>query len=842
MAGCCYNKHMRYYQKSATQVMSQFKTTQQGLSRKQIPNLIKKYGPNQVKIKGVPLWKKLIEPFRDVFSIVLLSAAVISLLQQEIIDAIIILAVLVISAIIFYIQRFSTERVLRNLNKQTIEKVTVTRGGKTIILYSPELLPGDIVTLSEGEKVSADMRIISSKNLMVDESVLTGESLPLSKNSHTLKGEKQIYEQSNMLFSGSFIVSGQGKAVVVATGNSTEFGNLANLSDKTEPKSPVQRKIDRLISKIIAIVAALSVITFGLAMLRGLDLAESLRFVIALAVSAVPEGLPIAISVILVLGMRRMAAKNALVQHIRAIETLGVITTIATDKTGTITENRLSIVEAWQSSKSGEINEVIAKSYNRAGNLSDPLDKAMMEHSLKSGHFSDRHTPATEIPFDQNYAMSATIWHSGADSIIYLKGAPEEIIKYSKITKAAQKNALKSLDKFTKNGYRVIGLASLKLPKKPKNLPEILKHELNFIGLVAVADTIRPEASSAIKTAIAAGVSVRMITGDHVETAYQIGKNLGMLSKRDQVFDCRQMNQLDDQTLGKVVDKTRVFARVLPEQKFRLLTILKKHNITAMTGDGVNDVPALSNSHVGIAMGSGSSIAKDASGMILLDNNFKTIVDAMREGRVIIANVRRMLFYLLATNAGEMLTMIGALLIGTRLPLEPVQILWVNLVTDTAMAIPLGLEPAEKDVMKQKPIKPNAPVLGGVMIFRMILIAITLAAVTLISYMLFAEEYGHKYAQTIAFTALIATQWSSALAARSDSDSIFTRLRVANRSLCIGLAISILIQAIVLFGPLGQILHITHVEINHLVSISLIALILPILVSEIHKLWIRRRR
>ncbi len=800
----------------------------------------RQYGPNTVRVHKMPLWRKLIEPFIDIFTLVLAGAAIISYWQGEQLDAIIILIIIAISACIYYVQRFSTEKVLRSLNKKTAEKVTVIRNKHKVQVLGSELVPGDIVLLSEGQKVLADLRAIELDNLSVDESVLTGESLPVEKSTSTLRGEKPVYEQRNILFSGSFVVSGTGTGVVIATGNSTQFGNIATLAKRSETKSPVQQRIDRLITRIVILVGALAAATFILALARGMELGESLRFVIALSVSAIPEGLPIAISVILVLGMRRMATKKALVQQMRAIETLGVITTIATDKTGTLTENRLTVRQTWAAKESINIDSVVARAVNQNGNLNDPLDSALVAYARKLGLLNKDARPADELPFDQKYAMSAAMWHRGSDVDIYVKGAPEAIMRRSELTPAAQKSAQSALDDLTRKGYRVIGLASITTKKLVSDFDELAAQPFRFQGFVAVADVLRTEAAGAIKTALAAGVSVRMITGDHAETAFQIGKSLGMVNARDEVFDCRTLDTLDDDAVLPIINKTRVFARVIPEQKYRLLTLLKKRNITAMTGDGVNDVPALTNAHIGIAMGSGASIAKDAGDIILLDDNFKTIIDAMREGRVIISNIRRMLVYLLATNAGEVLSMLGALIIGTRLPLEPVQILWVNLVTDTSMVIPLGLEPAEDDVMKRKPQKPNAPMLSRAMIARVIISAVIIASLTLVTYILFERNYGHAYAQTMAFAALVVSQWGNAFAVRSDTGYAWTRLKVMNRSFYAGLAISIALQALVFFGPLGEALHITKVASLHLIVASLISFVLPIIASDIHKALIRR--
>lgn len=832
---------MQFYQLSADESLQKLHSSENGLSLAEAKRRQKKYGLNVIKVQSEPLWKVILEPFLDIFMLVLLIAAVISLWHGEAIDAIIIFVIAAISAVIFYVQRFSTNKVLRSLSRHNAQKVDVHRVNRTVHIDAAQLVPGDIVSLAEGEKIPADIRLLRTANLRVDESQLTGESLPISKNTDTLDGTKEIYEQTNMLFQGSFIISGTATGVVVATGNATEFGNLAMLSKRESPQSPVQKKIDKLITKIIATVSAVSLVAFSLSLLRGMDIFESLRFVMALAVSAVPESLPIAISVVLVLGMRRMAAKKALVHQMRAIETIGVITTIATDKTGTLTKNKLTVQETWTPSAKNNIKTVIAHVINRGQSKShDPLDVALGDYVRTVGAAA-RHLPVRELPFNHDYAMSAAVWHHGKNFRLYLKGAPEAIIAACKLSATVSKKVRQTLNDMASKGYRVIGLASYETSESISEFSQLSGKKLTFEGLVAVADVLRPEASRAIKSALAAGVTVRMITGDHFETAYQIGKQLGMVQSREEVFDCRNMANLTDEELDPIIERTKVFSRVIPEQKYRILTILKKHNITAMTGDGVNDVPALSNAHIGVAMGSGSSIAKDAGDIILLDDNFKTIIDAMREGRTIIANVRRMLFYLLSTNTGELITMIGALLIGIKTPLEPVQILWINLVTDTSMVIPLGLEPGEKDAMQQPPKKPNAPILPKFMIWRMVIVAVTMSTIALTVYILFEQNRGHDYAQTMAFISLVVSQWANAFNARSDSESVFARLKVLNKSFYAGISLSIILQLLVFFGPLGEILHIVHVSLWDIVTISLISFIVPLLTCEVHKATMRRR-
>lgn len=837
-----------YQQQQQAEVLVQLKTSDQGLSAGEIKNRLKQYGPNQIRVRGEPLWRKIIEPFVDVFMAVLMVAAVISFAKHEPLDGTIIVATMAISAIIYWVQRFSTERVLRSLNRYEKQKVEVIRGGQATQVDATELVPGDIIILSEGEKVPADARLIHSENVRTDESLLTGESVPVSKQIDPLQKNKQIYEQTNMLFQGSFIVAGVARAVVVRTGNSTEFGRLAELSQNDETASPVQQKINKLVSRIILVVAGVAVIAFGLSILRGLETSEALRFVLTLSVSAVPEGLPVAITIILVLGMRRMAKKKALVRNMRAIENIGVITTIATDKTGTLTKNKLTVHEAvLPNGKAGHaklaLPTLLAINRSQSTKLHDPLDTAMSQYARDNdAKLSDRFKLVKSLPFEHRYAMSGNIWKQGSDYLLTIKGAPERIITHSKL-KASQIEAAESTIRLlTSQGYRVIALAQGKLKEPLENLGQLPKKRVEFSGLLAIADILRTEAKTSVMAAQAAGVSVRMITGDHFETAYSIGKQLGMVERHDQVFDSRRTAKLSAAEFNKAVAEARVFARVIPEDKHRILSVLNKRDVTAMTGDGVNDVPALTNAHVGIAMGSGSQIAKEAGDIVLLNNNFSSIVAAMREGRIIYSNIRRMLFYLLSTNAGEVITMLGALLIGMPLPLAAVQLLWINLVTDTLMVIPLGLEPGEKTVMTDKPRSPRSPILDRFTIQRMILVASTMAAVSLVTFQFYHQAHDADYARTMTFMALVVMQWANAFNARSERESIISRIRTVNVKFYIGLALAILLQLLALFGPLAEALHVSPVANKDLIWISIIAIAVTFASSELYKLTARVRR
>jgi Ca2+-transporting ATPase len=836
---------MLYYHESIDDTYESLGTGPKGLSRHDVGLRLEKYGYNSIRIKSDPLWRKLAEPFVNVFMLVLFIAAVISLFHHAIFDAVIILVIMTTSAVIYYVQRFTTERILRSLQKHTAQRVEVIRGGETRYIDDSELVPGDIIQLNEGDKVPADIRLVVANTLRVDEAVLTGESVPVSKVTDALPAKKEVYEQINMLFQGSFIVSGSATGVVVFTGNTTEFGRIAALSRKSSGSntSPVQKKIDSLLKYIVMAVGGLAVGAFILAIVRGIELTEAIRFVLALAVSAVPESLPIAISVILVLGMRRMAAKKALVRTMKAIETIGVITTIATDKTGTLTENKLSVQETWQPSKTSHHLPTIAhRTINHHGeHTRDPLDIAMIEFTEAEDIVQLKGEAIKKLPFDQAFSMSGNIWHHKGVYDLVVKGAPEQILDRSNLSSADRKEAESALQSLTSQGYRVIALATGNIEKPLEAFQELSSHHsFTFVGFLGVADTLRPSARRAIKTAQLAGVTVRMITGDHFETAYHIGRQLGLIDSREQVFDSRQIGDLTDKQLQKRVESSFVFSRVTPENKFRILQALKIKEVTAMTGDGVNDVPALSSAHVGVAMGSGSQIAKDAGDIILLNDDFESIIRAMKEGRIIFANIRRMLFYLLSTNTGEAATAVISIALGFPMPLSPVQILWVNLVTDTAMVIPLGLEPGEKHIMRMKPIPPKAPLLSRYIIFRTVLVAITMATLAISMYAYFSIKYGADYGHTVAFTALVVMQWANAFNARSTFQSILTRLKVVNKPFYIGLAISIILQILAVFGPLQGLLNIHPIAIGDLFITSLIAFVTPILVVEIHKFWGRR--
>mgnify|MGYP000924946928 CR=1 FL=1 len=837
---------MNYYSKTPQQTIASLHSSLHGLSDETAAERLEQYGANTITIAKKPLWKRLLEPFCSVFMGVLFVAAVISLLHQALIDGVIIFVIIAISAIIDYTQQFSTERILRSLQKTVQLQVRVRRDHHEIIIPADALVPGDIILVEEGDKIPADARVIEARSLRVDESQLTGESLPIEKNSNTVPEDAAVYERHNSLYQGSFIISGQATAIIIATGNATEYGKLAALSSRTREASPVQRKIDQLINRIIVAILIIAVLTLGLALWRGMEFSQAVQFVIALSVSAVPEGLPVAISVVIALGMQRIARRKALVRTMAAIETIGVITTIATDKTGTLTKNKLTVQTVWTPHEDeSRLQQTLALSTlpHVRGRIYDPLDNAFATYCVQR-HIAQPHMTRdiTPFQFEHTIAMSGTEHFRAGRYELFIKGAPEVIIKRCHLNHAERKTAEIKLHELTSQGYRVVALAHMTRSKPLSSLEHLpMREKLHFVGLVGVADALRAEARPSIVKAQRAGITVRMITGDHFETAYQIGKQLGLVQQRSEVFDCHHLDDMTDGELAQAVARIRVFSRVVPEQKHRILTALKATEITAMTGDGVNDVPALTNAHVGIAMGSGSEIAKDAGDIILLDNNFRSIISAVREGRTIYSNIKRMVMYLLSTNLGEVLVSIGSLLGGMSVPLLPVQILWVNLVTDTTMVIPLGLEPGQKRTMQRPPHRPHEPLLSRFMLGRVILIALTMALVTLGLYATYNTQYDTGYARTVAFCALVVMQWASAMTARSDYEPVWRRMRCWSLAFYGGLAISITLQLAAMFGSLGALLHVTTIAFHDLLITSTVALVVPLAVIEWHK-WLGRRR
>lgn len=812
----------------------------EGISQHESTKRLKLYGRNELSVKKEPLWKKIIEPFTSYFVIVIIFAAILSLIKREWFEAIIISIIVVVNALIYYFQQISANRALKALMSQDRQKVNVLRpGGKDDPTYIEELVPGDVIRIHEGMKIPADGRVINANHIQVDESVLTGESLPVHKHAGAISGVRQIYDQENMVFKGTFVHAGSGLMVVTSSGNKTQLGEINKLAAEAgSGKTPIEEKIDDLTKKLLIGIIIVTVIVFALAIYRGLELSEALKFTISLAVSAVPEGLPVAMTLVLLISARRMAKQKALVRKISAMETMGAVTLIATDKTGTITKNKLSVSDSYSAHTDMRIfHEAMLASLNgEAGVSEDPLDQIMF-NTIKHSRLPKDWSKVKDFPFNQQLRLSGSLWKTGKTGYrLFIKGAPEQIMFHCSGEKDNIKSeAKKHLEKFTTRGYRTIGFAEKKLSKVPGKLDHDVLSKMVFNGFVGLSDELRPRVKQAIAEAHDAGIKVVMLTGDHVQTAGYIASQVGIASKSSEISDSSILDGKDPKKIWKSLSDTKVFGRVLPKHKYGLLKAVKGHEITAMTGDGVNDIPALVEADAGLAMGSGTDAAKDASDIVLTNSNFHTIVNAVRAGRTVLANIRKMVVYLLATSGGEVLTMLTALIIGIPLPITAVMVLWVNLVTDGISVIPLGLSPAESHHMKQPPRHPRAPLLDKVLLSRAVILAVVLASCTL--YIFNTNLYrGQEYAQTAAFLSLIVIQWANALNMNFEFKSWVYNFIKPNYKLLIAISASILINIAVFTTDIRRFFGLEILD----GADALLAIVLPVAitltVSDMHKI------
>jgi len=814
---------------------------QTGISSAEATARLKKYGENELKASNK--WgfiKKFLEPFTSAFVIMLVVGGFVSVLVGHKEDAVIIAVVVGINALIEWGQQISASRVLASLKRYGAKTVKVRRSGSVEEIDSKLLVPGDIVLVAAGEKISADGRIISAQDLTIDESSLTGESLPINKTAAALPGKREIYQQVNMLFSGTLALSGRGEYCVTATGNHTQIGHIAKLATSSNEPPPIVKKIRKLTFQLVVGTLAIAAVTVLLGILRGNPPLEMLRFAVALMVSVIPEGLPVTLTVILLLGIRRMAAKKAFVRKLQAVETLGMVTAIATDKTGTLTKNQIGIAETWDldGSLSTEDNTDFWLSVShKHPDLQHPIERAITTYT-ESKAAAAGWTEILDLPFDTERRYTTVLWQKDSDGfVVYLKGAPEVILAGCKLSPSELKKLNAQLDKMA-TSMRVIAVAKKHLVKKPADLKHFHLNGLHFEGLIGFKDELRTEAKAAVAATKSAGINVYMLTGDRTDTAYAIASEVGIVSSKAEVAEFDGKKSLDS-NLGNWLKTKRAFGRVLPEYKFKILENLKKTEITAMTGDGVNDAPALTKSDVGLAMGSGTDAAKEAADIVLLDDNYATIISAIREGRTIYANVRKMIYYQLSTNLAEAVVVVGGLLVGLPLVMTAAQVLWLNLVTDTTMIIPLGLEPAEPRQMQLPPRRPKESLFSNHLFSRLLLTVIVMAIFSLAAFVMFNSE-SLELARTMAFLSLCVVQWASAFNSRSEDALSWQAWRQPNFNILVGIGIGALLIGLAIFGPLQKYMGTASVNFYHAAWL-LMPFIATILVSDIHKLLTRNK-
>lgn len=806
---------MKWIKLTVDETLKNLNSTRDGLSSEEAQKRSLEYGKNELveEAKAGPI-KLFLGQFMDILILILIIAAVAAYYVGDTLDAIVILIVVIINAVVGFIQEYRAEKAMEKLKGLISSEAVVIRDGKEQKISAGDLTPGDVVLLEEGDNVPADMRIIESYDLLVDESALTGESLPVEKHSEAIYDD--AHSPANMVFMESDISSGRGKGIVVEIGMNTEIGKIAEMIQVVDEETPLQQKIARL-GKILGLLAVVvCAFVFALEYLQGSDLVETFMTAVSLAVAAVPEGLPAILTLTLALGMQRMARSNAIVRKLLAVETLGSCNVICTDKTGTLTLNQMTVREA----KVNELEMVYTiaalcnnSSISKGKVIGDPTDAALLLYAEDAGYnrkeLEQKNPRLLEIPLDSTRKRMTTVNQIGEDRYILIKGAPEVLLQkcsqiegksgVCSITPEDNTRAMEDLKDMTGNALRVLGFAYRKLdPSEDLSDKEALERDLTFAGLVGMMDPPRQEAKDAIAVANKAGIKVVMITGDHKDTAVAIAKEIGIVDADNVVaLTGAELDKLSDEEFENLVDEVRVYARVFPEQKVRIVeTLKKKGNVASMTGDGVNDAPALKKAAIGVAMGSGTDVAKESADMLLQDDNFATIVKAVREGRTIFDNIRRFVRFQLSTNIGAILTITSSSIMGLPVPFNPIQVLWINIIMDGPPAQSLGVEPPEKGVMERPPLKEE--IIPRKNLIKIIMAGVVMTVGTLaLYYYLLSNGTDLVKAMSMAFTVFVMYQIFNVFNCRAAHG-------FSNRFLLIAVAASFLLQLGVIYLPFLQ--------------------------------------
>lgn len=838
-----------------------------GLTTEEAKKRLKRFGYNKLKeAKKQSALLLFFKQFQDFMVLVLLVATVISGFLGEYVDAIAIIVIVIMNACLGFFQERRAEKSLEALKQLSAPQAIVLRDGEWIKIRSQELVVGDVIKFSSGDRIGADVRLIEAKGLEIEESALTGESVPTVKFAAPLGNEQAtIGDLHNMAFMGTLVTRGSGVGVVIATGMKTAMGQIANLLQEAETvTTPLQRKLEQLGKILIVVALLLTVLVVVVGVIQGHQLYEMFLAGVSLAVAAIPEGLPAIVTIALALGVQRMIKKNAIVRKLPAVETLGCASVICSDKTGTMTENMMTVTHLWASGKTWTVSgtglETNGKFYEHERLVDvqkdaalqklltfgvlcnssqikekkhrryidgDPTEGALLVAAMKAGLTKERleaeFTIEKEFPFDsERKMMTVIVRDKGGRRWIVTKGAPDVLIEVSEhivwngreqqMTAAWRKTVQDVIQAMANKALRTIAIAYRPIAAYEQITTEKeAEKALIFIGIQAMIDPPRPEVKKAIYQCKEAGIKTVMITGDHVLTAKAIAKQLGILPNNGKVMDGQTLSRLSVDELEQVVDDIYVFARVSPEHKLKIVKALQRRgHIVAMTGDGVNDAPAIKAADIGVAMGkSGTDVAKEAAALVLLDDNFATIQAAIHEGRNIYENIRKFIRYLLASNVGEILVMLFAMLLALPLPLVPIQILWVNLVTDGLPAMALGLDQAEENVMKRKPRHPKEGVFARGLGWKIVSRGFIIGLVTLAAFMTVYErsEQNLVYAQTVAFATLVMAQLIHVFDCRCER-SIFDRNPFGNLYLVGAVLLSVLLLLVVIYyPPLQSVFH-----------------------------------
>ncbi|MDO5716738.1 MAG: calcium-translocating P-type ATPase, SERCA-type [Tissierellia bacterium] len=885
-----------WHNKTSMEVLASLNTyAVQGLSNEEVAKRQEEFGWNELREKKKRSFlQKFLDQFKDFLIVVLLIAAAIEFVAKEYVEAVVILAIVILNALLSLYQEGQAEKSLESLKKMSAPEAKVLRDGKKIIVPARDIVPGDIVILDAGDIVPADIRLITTSNMKIDESSLTGESVAVEKDSESIGSlDANLGDRTNMAYMSSIVTYGRGSGVVVETGHNTEIGKIATqIEDIKDELTPLQEKLEKLGKILGYLTIGVCAIVFILGLIQKREILHMLLVSVSLAVAAIPEGLPAIVTIVLSIGMNRMVRKNAIVKKLLAVETLGSTTVICSDKTGTLTQNEMTVTRLYANH---EFLEVTGKGYEPKGEIlkdgkpiskqtfghlkalfyasildndaelsasnnlysiiGDPTEGALLTLAGKMGFTKEEveveQPRIDELPFDSERKMMSTFHTTPDDSKVvqYVKGAPDIVLSRSKYIYTEEGIRLLEAHDYqrveeanltmAKDALRVLGYAFKMNQVDEDGRFEKNEDDLIFIGLTGMIDPPREEAKDAIALCKDAGIDTVMITGDYQETAFQIAKELGIVTSHEETISGQELSKLSDEEYLDIVKRIKVYSRVSPEQKVKIVQALRQHDdVVAMTGDGVNDALALKRSDIGISMGiTGTDVAKNTADVVLTDDNFASIVHAVEEGRIIFANIQKFVLFLLSCNIGEILLVFFAMVFGWQEPLKPIHLLWLNLITDSLPALALGVEPGEPGIMKLKPRSKNDAIINTNMTVTIVLQSIAIAAATLISFNWALNLYPDSitHARTIVFSTLILSELLRAFSSRSLDRPLWEIGLLTNKKMISAVSISFSLLLVALYIPFMQTIFDTFAlgwkDWRIVVSLAIV----PFIVGELYK-------
>ena len=866
---------MNWHCKEVDEILQSLKSSEQGLTTDEAGKRLISYGDNTIKqIKSRTVLHMVLDQFKDFMIMVLIAAAIVSGIIGEPKDTIAILVIVILNAVIGFVQEYRAEKAIEALRMMAAQIATVVRDGEPASIPASNIVPGDLVLLGAGNITPADIRLIKVAHCKIDESSLTGESVPVEKHINRLIDDMMpLGDRKNMAYKGTVVSYGRANGIVVSTGMNTEFGKIATmLQEQVAVRTPLQKRLARFGKKLAIAVLAICTLVFGVGLLRGEPPLLMFLTAISLAVAAIPEALPAVVTISLAIGAKKMVKQNALIRKLPAVETLGSVTYICSDKTGTLTQNKMEVQEIYTSGKTIKPQSIstqqpaidklfLAMALNNDATrqkngrcLGDPTEIALYriseENKYKKENLLKDYPRVAEIPFDSERKCMTTIHKTPENGYIsFTKGAIETVLEKSvdelnlKEKSAIDiENTHRMSEAMAQRGLRVLAFAMKEWTKLPEDLtPKKVETGLSFLGFVGMIDPPRKEVAEAVSLCKSAGIKPVMITGDHPVTAKAIAKELNIIDNEEEIVTGRDLKKLSNSAFEKKVADIRIYARVAPEQKLRIVKALQNQGeFVAMTGDGVNDAPALKCADIGIAMGiTGTDVSRESSDMILLDDNFATIVKAIRRGRRIFDNIRKFIKYTMTSNTGEIWTIFLAPFLGLPIPLLPIHILWINLVTDGLPGLALTAEPEEKGIMKRPPRHPKESIFAHSLGLDIIWVGLLMGGVSIFS-QAWAIKTGHTSWQTMVFTVLCLSQMGNVLALRSEKESLFSLGLFSNIPLLGAILLTFTLQMAIIYVPfLNSIFKTQPLTLNEL----FLCLILSTIVFwgvEIVK-WLRRR-